>query len=684
MSNLLKSKILLGVMIVAVVFVGAFAFTAKASACDLGSTTLKLKSTGAAVTCLQTDLNVTPATGYFGTKTLAAVKAFQTEQSLTADGVAGALTRAALTANPVAGTFSAGCTSATGFSTTTGLACTASTSTVAGCAAGALFSSTTGLSCTSTLPAGCVAGALFSSTTGLSCGTTTYSTSGAGDITITQTSADVENQAPEGTDTKVLGFRAEATGSDIVVNNVKVQLTNTTTFTDSTRLDHYAGSVSVYMGSTKVGSANASDFTKDGLIYTVNIPLSGATVKLGSANKQTFYVDVTALSNIDSGDATGAGTQGADNFWAVSIPSLRFVDGSGLTMTDVTNPTTNFSFYKIVAAGNLKLPIVTTSASPEAGNVSVSDTGSTSNILLNEFTMKPTGADMTMTTLGVMLTSTTDTVPHIAQNLVLKANGVQVAEIDTTLGAVATPTLNTFTLDSDYNMTAGQTYTFGVYAQVNKIGTGTFAQGDSLQADYSTAAVETTVGGASVATIMSGSSVGYPQTFFSTGLNATNFVSSVSASAPDPVTGLITQTYTITYKLTAFGDTYYVPKTVARNLVATPYVGYDTIPHAQAGTNGLGYSLMTSAGVETDTGATTSSSSISSTDASTSGAYFSIPDGAQRTFRITVQMATGAPAGFYHVQLNQVLYDLDAVAGGASIYNLTPTQNYATDDAHVN
>ena len=526
MSNLLKSKILLGVMIVAVVFVGAFAFThtASASGCLTTSVSLKQGVSGAQVTCLQQALNVTPATGYFGTLTKAAVKTFQTANSLKADGVWGHLSDAALTANPVAGTFSAGCTSATGFSTTTGLACTASTSTVAGCAAGALFSSTTGLSCTSTLPAGCVAGALFSSTTGASCGTTSL-TGGAGDLSITSTTADIETNSPEGATVHVLGFKTEATGSDIAVNNVKVTLVNSTTNAGtSTRLDHYAGKVAVMMGSIQVGSVDVSTFTKDGTTYSANIPLSGAIVRIGAANKQTFYVDVTALTNIDSADATGTGAAVSDNYWTATASQIRFTDGTGLTLTDTTSPAHSFSFYKIVGSGNLKLSIASTTSNPGAGNVKVSDTGSTANILLNEFTIKPQGADMTLTTLTLQTKTTgTGTAAEMLQSLILKANGSQVAEIDSVLGgANAQVHTNVFTLDNDLVMTAGSTVTFDVYAKANKIGTTSFAQGDSFEADYYNSTIETTVGGSPITpSIISGSAAGSILAFYSEGLAAT-------------------------------------------------------------------------------------------------------------------------------------------------------------------
>jgi peptidoglycan hydrolase-like protein with peptidoglycan-binding domain/GH25 family lysozyme M1 (1,4-beta-N-acetylmuramidase) len=66
--------------------------------------TLTEGDTGPAVQTLQTRLNVWGATltvdGDFGPATLAAVKAFQTEQKLTVDGIVGPLTWAALNKNP--------------------------------------------------------------------------------------------------------------------------------------------------------------------------------------------------------------------------------------------------------------------------------------------------------------------------------------------------------------------------------------------------------------------------------------------------------------------------------------------------------------------------------------------------------------------------------------------------------
>jgi hypothetical protein len=97
MSNLLKSKILLGVMIVVVAIfaVGLFTSSASAATCTV-STPMKQGVKSADVSCLQSILGVTPQTGYFGTITKAKVMAFQTNQGLVADGIVGPATRAKL------------------------------------------------------------------------------------------------------------------------------------------------------------------------------------------------------------------------------------------------------------------------------------------------------------------------------------------------------------------------------------------------------------------------------------------------------------------------------------------------------------------------------------------------------------------------------------------------------------
>ncbi len=124
MSKLLKSKFLLGVVFVAIMFVGVAAIsveTASAADCSI-TTTLRQGSTGDQVKCLQAIVGAT-ADGKFGPKTKAAVIAWQSSVGLVADGIVGAKSRAVISGGTVGGTFPAGCTSTSGFSPTTGLSC---------------------------------------------------------------------------------------------------------------------------------------------------------------------------------------------------------------------------------------------------------------------------------------------------------------------------------------------------------------------------------------------------------------------------------------------------------------------------------------------------------------------------------------------------------------------------------
>src|SRR3989338_2876245 len=332
MSNLLslKSKYLLGVTIVAIVVAGAlfaFAMTASAqqavvSASDIQyAATVQQGSSGQAVIIWQRFLNGYSSAnlvndGAFGPMTSAAAKIWQASRSLVADGVLGAMSRASAVAQinanvvlPGPGTFPAGCSSASGFSVTTGL------------------------SCGSSLPAGCTSAAGYSPTTGVKCdGSTTPPTpptpsgpltGGAGSITVTALSTYGDEQVGEDeSDVKVAAFEIEADDdSDVDITSMKIEL-NQQTAADSEDMDDYMESVSIWMGSEMVGEADAGDFSESaGQVWTKSIALDDAIVRAGETEK--FYLAVTALSNMDSGDMDS-------DDWQIGVSNVRFVDGEGV------------------------------------------------------------------------------------------------------------------------------------------------------------------------------------------------------------------------------------------------------------------------------------------------------------------------------------------------------------------
>lgn len=637
----------------ALVLAAGFAATASAAGWDFGTTTLRAGSTGVYVSTLQTALNTVAnaglvADGKFGAKTTTAVKAFQASKGLVADGLVGNGTKAAL--NAASGT---------------------SVVLPEGCVAGAAFSSTTGAPCTttSTVP-GCVAGAMYSSTTGAPCGTSTGSTGslsgGAGDLMINKTSADVESEVAEGENNiPVIGLRVEAQDSDIKLSNVKVTFVKVdgadagSSIDGSTRLNRYADEVTVWLDGKEIGSMDVADFNKSGNNYSGSISLSNAVI--AEDKKLDLHVAVSALSNIDSADLV--------DDWMVTVDSIRFEDATGAILTQ-SNPTSGttwdetFEFTDLASSGDVKLKITKDSNSPVAQNVEVSDSSSTSNVAMLGFRLKAEGSDMTFDTLTIDVTATGANPDEIADEFVLK-NG------STTIESVNAPAANgtvSFNLDDEFMIQEGDTENFMIYAKIKKIASGNFAQGDSLKVDFVSVNAEDK-NGDSVSSSTTGSALGENQTFFSEGVNVSDFTSSVASTADN--NGLFTkQTYSISYKVTAFGNTYYIPKTVVRGTATN---------------QGLSFTVENSSGATAAVADVTAAASSLSSNASTVGGYYEIGDGETKTFNVTVELTktpTTGVAGFYRVQLGQIGYDLDQT-GTPSYYTVAPAQDYETADRKI-
>lgn len=359
----IKSKFLVGVLVVAVLLVGfAVVNTPKVAAetCTI-STTLRIGSVGADVICLQTRLGGLVADGKFGPMTLAKVKAFQTANGLVVDGIVGPKT---------IGVLMGGTTGTTG------------TNLPEGCQAGDIYSRTTGEKCTSTTPTGPLTG-------------------GAGDVSISSTSTDVEDSLKEGEeDVKVDGFKVKAEESDIAVTSVKVFMKNegfNVGAGSSEKLTKYIDEVSIFMDDEKVGSVDASDFSRETSSpdeYTKSISLKNAIVKEGKEAK--FYVAVSAISNIDSEDMDNAD-------WYVEPSQIRFQDATGIILTneETAKKTNNFSFKDI--ASDDSLAIKTSSSDPDATVFEASRNDASDSYLVGQFKLDvdQDSADITLNDMNI-------------------------------------------------------------------------------------------------------------------------------------------------------------------------------------------------------------------------------------------------------------------------------------------
>ena len=374
--------------------------------------------TGAAAVCFNTDLQkgmtsddvknlqiklgVTPTSGYFGSITFAAVKTFQTANGIINTGYVGPLTRTALNdlyckaVTPVT-TYPAGCTSAVGFSSTTGLPCSEVTTLPEGCTSAVGFSPTTGAPCSTTVtyPEGCTSAVGFSPTTGLSCAGTTTTTVAPSYGTLSVQSYPVSNPVSTlygGQTYEVIAGQYKATGSDITLKKVAVQLTASSAFPWT-----YFSSFSVWDGTTKLAEVASTQanlientFAAD---YTLNI--SGLSVVIPSGTSKILTVKTTIVPSIVTNKS-----------FTVALPSAQvvFSDTAGVTYTTVTGSVTSQS-YIVSNAQASSITVTKASDNPLAGNIIGSTSGTTRQDLL-KFNVKVENINATFNSGTITATST--------------------------------------------------------------------------------------------------------------------------------------------------------------------------------------------------------------------------------------------------------------------------------------
>ncbi len=583
---------------------------------------LTIGSTGAQVICLQAALvakgylvmPVGVSMGYFGPLTQSAVAKWQSANNIApAVGYFGPISRAAFTAAP--GTPGSS-TCATKFDPNTGLPCV----------------STTTPDSTGTLKG----------TDGTIEGFTLLG------------SLSNEEVAEGGKNVQVLGADIEtSTDGDVALKSVRVAFDYADT-SGSTRLNRYIKSVSVYLGSKKIGSADVDEFSKSGTVYSKTISLSGDTT-IEADETATLYVAVDAATTIDSGDISG-------DSWTVAVTSVRYIDGSGVYTTtsdfEIGNEV-GINFVDFGTAANTDLKISTDSSSPAQGIVVVSETVKTNNVTLLKGRMKVGGTeDVLLNELPV--TFTTDAsggVVAVTGSVKLKIDGKTYTESVSSSASAATVTFDRLDLDLE----AGDTVNFEVLADINKIGTG-FAAGSVLKADVTGTNrqyidIENAQGDQLASGVKSGTATGKYQEFRVNGIGLTLDGSpSVSIAAGNGASD-DQATFRIKFKVTAIGDTIYV-SSLADAMLSGVTTGKTSVLVDRAGTATIGGTSVTIA-------------NLTDTTKNTAGLY-QIEEGDSETFEITttVQLPAAGAAGQFRVSLSGVSWTTDGTdATPNNVYN---------------
>lgn len=607
------------IAIVALAIVATGAATANAAF----NANLSVGATGADVSALQSWLiskgfaipsisSGAAMPGYFGQQTKSAVVAYQASVGLPATGFVGPLTRGILNGSPV----------------------------VSGPVACPV-----GYNCTPTNPS--------NPSTPVSTGSLAGTDGNIQQVDLLSQYSDEEVGEGE-TDVKVFGFEVEASNDgDIALKSIKVEIVPDGSNSD--HLDDYIEGITIWQGSTKIGSADVDDFSQaSNDNWTKTVTVSNSVVRADETEK--FYISVDAVNSFDSSDID-------NDAHTIDITSIRFEDGSGVVSTeDVTITAQQMDFVSFSESADTEVKFSTDSSSPEAGIVVVDDNDDTDDVTVLVGKIKVEGtSDITLDEVPVTLTVTGATdVDAVTNSITLKIDGEEYTETVTT-ASVATASVVFNNLD--LTLEAGKSYTFTVTADINNIDGVGFSEGNTLVAsltstnrDYVDA--EDEEGDQVSDSDKTGTVTGDAQEFRTNGialtLVSTDTDATTGTSANDDV-GL----FTIKYKVTAIGDTVYLS--------------------SLATTAGLTFAVD-KGGVAT-TSVTIVGALVNNTDTTmTSVGNYEIEDGESETFTLSVSVPISAASGSgqYRTALTGVKWDTSDDTSMANTYS-SELDSFKTD-----
>lgn len=447
-------------------------------------------------------------------------------------------------------------------------------------------------------------------------------------------------------DVKVLGMDVEASSDgDIALRSIKISVDPAGNDAgDSDNLDDYIDAITVWMGSTKIGSADADDFTEDSVdVWNKTVTLTNAIVRADETAK--IYVTVDAVNTYDSGDIDS-------DSWTINVENIRFEDGSGVVTTDSTTgdlPDLDvpMDFVSFATAADTELKITLDSSSPEAGIVMISDTSDTDDVVLLKGKLEAEGtSDLVIDEFPVTFTSTGAAVATTTGSVTLKIGTTEFTEtMSITVGALT----GTVTFDNlDFTIDAGDTVDFTVMADINDIEAGTFDEGDTLLASITASNrelidAENEQGDQLATGEKSGTATGEAQEFRTSGVSLSLVSTTTSNSAGSGANDDL-GTFVIKYKITAVGETVYVSSLADAQLTGN--------------TTGKTTVLVDRAGTATVGGVSVALANVTDADLNAAGLY-EIAEGTSETFELTttVQLPTAGAAGLFRAKLGGVMWD---------------------------
>lgn len=356
---------------------------------------------------------------------------------------------------------------------------------------------------------------------------------GAGDLTVTNRTANIEKNIAEGATENVVSFEAEADdNSDIAITSIRVAID--VSGTGSLRANRYVDEVLVFLDDEEVGSADISSFSRSGSVHTATINLKNAIVRSG--DKERFYVALVARDSISSDDYD-------DGAFKVSVDRVRYEDATGAILTDSgfspAVETTGIKFNS--AADDNSFSVQNVSGTPAAKILKVNESSTSDEFHVLTFRLK-TGsksADVDVTRIIVDIDSVgTTTATSAINDIWLKVGSKNYR--DYTL----TATSAIFNIDEgDLVVDGNDTEQVEVYAKFNRTN-GNYNSGEKFAFKVHGSEIQAEdVRGNSVGTI-SGTATGKDMTLATSAATVNSFTWKV-AKASSGNSGAITFRFTV-------------------------------------------------------------------------------------------------------------------------------------------
>jgi len=456
-------------------------------------------------------------------------------------------------------------------------------------------------------------------------------------------------------------------GGDVNVQRADLEFTANSSSYD-VKPWKYVDTISVYDGSTKVGSIDASnqdawDKTTTGTTPTYKISVTNLSdvVREGDTANLTFEVD--SQSSIDS-------VNNGQSF-NVDVPDqgIRAVDAAGIQQY-VGNASDTVR-VDVEAAVNGKLTVRESSNDPNAGVLVADDISTVDNLSVFAFDIRnssDTDTRVTDLTIDVATASPSGSPAANITDIIRRAtltidgksydgnvntdNTIDFTDMDAIVNAndSTTGTLKISLYgQSNHFASTGESLTFSLpHGNVTAEGA---SSGDSVTSSDITG---TANGNTQSISLNSGATV-----------SGTSDTTSLVYNSNDPSASY--GTFTLKFNVTAVGDDIYVPNTAAPTSGSTTYAGVIYDPDMGASTSGG--SVV---------------ASLSST-AGTSGTYgmYVIHAGDTETFTLTVTVNPSAD-GDYETGLDKIKFSATNDLQGLQTFDIDQTENqFHTDPLHI-